>query len=152
LWNATRFVLMNVEGHDLERAGSELSFADRWIISELHKFKKTVAKAFADYRFDILANAIYHFIWDIYCDWYLEIAKVQLQGGTEAQQRGTRRTLINVLESLLRIAHPIIPFITEELWQKVALAAGVMTKSQKTSISIRPYPQADNSLIDADAI
>ena len=152
LWNATRFVLMNVEGHDLERAGSELSFADRWIISELHKFKKTVAKAFADYRFDILANAIYHFIWDIYCDWYLEIAKVQLQGGSEAQQRGTRRTLINVLESLLRIAHPIIPFITEELWQKVALAAGVMTKSQKTSISIRPYPQADDSLIDADAI
>ena len=152
LWNASRFVLMNVEGHNLEKSEFELSFADRWIISELHKFKKTVAKAFGDYRFDILANAIYHFVWDVYCDWYLEIAKVQLQNGNEAQQRGTRRTLINVLESLLRIAHPIIPFITEELWQKVALAAGVMTKSQKTSISIRPYPLANDKLIDEEAI
>lgn len=152
LWNATRFVLMNVEGHQLKKADFELSFADRWIVSELHKFKKAVAKAFADYRFDILANTIYHFVWDIYCDWYLEIAKVQLQNGTEQQQRGTRRTLINVLESLLRIAHPVIPFITEELWQKVALAAGVMTKSQKTSISIQPYPLADESLIDNQAV
>ncbi|OFS83034.1 valine--tRNA ligase [Oligella sp. HMSC05A10] len=152
LWNATRFVLMNVEGHSLDKSEFELSFVDRWIISELHKFKKVVAKAFADYRFDILANAIYHFVWDVYCDWYLEMAKVQLQNQNEALQRGTRRTLINVLESLLRIAHPVIPFITEELWQKVALAAGVMTKSQKTSISIRPYPQANDSLIDENAI
>lgn len=152
LWNASRFVLMNVEGHKLDRLEFELSFADRWIISELHKFKKTVTKAFDDYRFDILTNAIYHFVWDIYCDWYLEIAKVQLQNGNEIQQRGTRRTLINVLESLLRIAHPIIPFITEELWQKVALAAGVMTKAQKTSISIRPYPLPNDDLIDQEAI
>jgi valyl-tRNA synthetase len=152
LWNATRFVLMNVEGHNLDKAGFELSYVDHWIISELNKFKKTVAKAFADYRFDLLANAIYHFVWDVYCDWYLEMAKVQLQQGTEDQQRGTRRTLIKVLESLLRIAHPIIPFITEELWQKVALAAGVMTKSQHTSISIRPYPQASDSQINQEAI
>src|SRR5690606_21724893 len=104
-----------------------------------------------DYRFDNIANAIYHFVWDEYCDWYVELAKVQLQHGTPAQQLGTRRTLIRVLEATLRLAHPIIPFITEELWQTVSVVAGKRKSDEHTSISIQPYPRSNAAAIDAEA-
>ncbi|MBK1782357.1 valine--tRNA ligase [Advenella sp. WQ 585] len=149
LWNASRFVLMNVEGHDLSgKDGVELSFADRWILSQLQKTLAEAEKGFNNFRFDNIANSIYHFVWDEYCDWYVELAKVQIQQGTPAQQCGTRQTLINVLETILRLAHPIIPFITEELWQKVALIAGKRQPDETTSISIQPYPLPDANLID----
>src|SRR5690554_4857628 len=160
LWNATRFVLMNTEGHDLasDTVGSgsdavtaELSFADRWVTSQLQRLEADVARGFADYRFDNIANAIYHFVWDEYCDWYVELAKVQIQNGSAAQQLGTRRTLIRVLETVLRLAHPIIPYITEELWQKVAVVAGKRRIDEEASVSIQPYPVADAGRIDEQA-
>ena len=159
LWNATRFVLMNTEGQDngfdmasCEDGGRKFSQADRWIVSLLQRTEAEVERAFNDYRFDLAAKAIYEFVWDQYCDWYLEIAKVQIQGGSIAEQRATRRTLLRVLETILRLAHPIIPFVTEEIWQTVAPMTELKDKSRGTeSIMLQAYPKADPDKIDEQA-
>jgi len=150
LWNAARYVLMNTENQDngLSAEAIEFSQADRWVTSRLNQMSEQVHKDIALYRFDRVAHAIYEFTWNEYCDWYLELAKISLQSENPALQRGTRKTLLSVLEQLLRIAHPLIPFITEEIWQRVAPLAGI----EGETIMLQPYPEADNTQIDTDAI
>jgi valyl-tRNA synthetase len=149
LWNAARFVLMNTA--DYVPASSPVArtgLPERWILTRLQQVKQEVAKGFADYRFDNIANALYHFVWDEYCDWYLELAKVQMQSDDANTRQACQATLIEVLEEVLRLLHPITPFITEELWQKVSLVAGTRKDDEDTSVSIQPYPVANDDLID----
>ncbi len=177
LWNATKFVLMNCEGQDcglkehskaecapprFDEAGRlvdaggpfhgymRFSQADRWMSGELQRAEAAVAQGFADYRLDLASAAAYDFVWNGYCDWYIEIAKVQIATGSEAQQRATRRTLIRTLETVLRLLHPLAPFITAELWDKVAPVAG-RASTHAAGVMVAPYPVAQPERIDAKA-
>ncbi|MDO3382228.1 valine--tRNA ligase [Gilvimarinus algae] len=152
MWNAARYVLMNTEGQNCGQDGAsdfELSLADRWIISRLQEAEKAVAEALDSYRLDLATQAFYEFFWNEYCDWYLELSKPVLwdDNASGAQKKGTRRTLIRVLETALRLAHPLIPFITEEIWQRVKTLAG---QSGET-IMLAPYPIADAGKLDEQA-
>ncbi|MDR1163522.1 MAG: valine--tRNA ligase [Candidatus Accumulibacter sp.] len=153
LWNASRFALMNVpDASDLQAgaenaagSASEAALADRWIVSALQRTVAEMAKHYADYRFDLLAHTLYEFVWNEFCDWYLEMVKVQIQEGTPEEARATRHCLVNTLETILRLAHPLLPFITEELWQAVAPLAGRKTRD---SIMLSAYPAAQPEKID----
>ena len=154
IWNAARYVLMNTEGKDCGQDGGEFVFstADRWIISRLQETEAEVDRAFNDYRMDRAANAIYEFTWNEYCDWYLELSKPILNSeeSSDAELRGTRRTLARVLETLLRLTHPIMPFLTEEIWQRIAPLAGKSIDMHR-SIMLEPYPVADEHKFDTTA-
>jgi len=151
LWNAARYVLMNTEDHDCGQTGAavELSAADRWIVSQLQATEQAVIDAIQGYRFDHAAQAMYTFIWDEYCDWYLELSKPVLTDpdSSPAELRGTRRTLVSVMETVLRLIHPLVPFISEEIWQRIAPLAA----AEGATIMLRPYPLPDQDMIDADA-
>jgi valyl-tRNA synthetase len=152
LWNAARYALMNTEGHDCGQTGGDvqLNAADRWIISRLQQTEKTVIESVKQYRFDLASQAIYEFTWNEYCDWYLELSKPVLNNEDSSPEalRGTRRTLVRVLDELLRLAHPIMPYITEEIWQRVAPLAGAQGKT----IMSQAYPQPDETQIDREAV
>ncbi len=151
LWNAARYVLMNCDGEDcaVDHDNYELGLADRWIISRLQETEADVEKAIANYRFDMASQAIYDFVWNEYCDWYLELSKPVLwdDQATATAKTGTRRTLVRVLETILRMAHPLMPFITEEIWQRVAALAG----KTGATIMLQPYPESDEKRIDTFA-
>ncbi|GHC16074.1 valyl-tRNA synthetase [Aidingimonas halophila] len=155
LWNASRYVLMNAEGQDCGTEGGdvELSLADRWIISRLQRTENQVTKALEEYRFDHASQSLYDFVWNEYCDWYLELSKPVLwdDNASDAAKRGTRRTLVRVLETTLRLAHPMMPFISEEIWQRVAPLAGRSRGDESDSIMTQPWPVADNDRIDETA-
>ena len=154
LWNASRYVLMNAEGEDCGTSGEEveLSLADRWIISQLQKTEAQVTKAMDEYRFDHASQALYEFVWNEYCDWYLELSKPVLwdEAASADAKRGTRRTLVRVLETILRLAHPMMPYISEEIWQRVAPLAGTYV-GDDASIMHQAWPEADESKIDEQA-
>ena len=172
LWNASRYVLMNTEGQDLGDDGQavELSLADRWIVSRLQHTATQITKALDEYRFDQASQALYEFVWNEYCDWYLELSKPvlwdaaqgsanvagdRMSGATDnaspAAKRGTRRTLVHVLETILRLAQPMMPFIAEEIWQRVAPLAGKADGNGAQSVMSQPWPQADADKRDAQA-
>lgn len=152
LWNASRYVMMNTEEFDCGKDGGdiELSLADRWIIGQFEQTVKTVHEAFDTYRFDLASQALYEFTWNQFCDWYLELTKPVLFKGNEAQQRGTRHTLVNILEKLLRLMHPIMPFITETIWQRVQPLSDFSKNGD--SIMVQAFPQFDESKCDQQAI
>jgi valyl-tRNA synthetase len=152
VWNAARYVLMNTEGADCGQDGGtvELSTADRWIVSRLQQVEGEVIQAVEGYRFDLASQAMYAFIWDEYCSWYLELSKVTLNdsGASAESLRGTRRTLVRVLETVMRLAHPVMPFITEAIWQRVAALAG----KDGDTVMLQPYPRPDASRVDEAAV
>lgn len=150
LWNASRFVLMNTEGQDCGQNGGEmvLSLADRWILAEFNQTIKAYREAMDTYRFDLAAGILYEFTWNQFCDWYLELTKPVMNSGSDAELRGTRHTLIEVLEALLRLAHPIIPYITETIWQRVKTLKGITADT----IMLQPFPEYDASQVDEKAL
>jgi valyl-tRNA synthetase len=153
LWNASRFVLMNCDEEDNgfgKCVDGYLSFsqADRWIVSKLQQTLKNIEHAYSEYRFDLVAQELYQFIWDEFCDWYLEFAKVQIQQGNESQKRATRRTLLSTLESILRLAHPVMPFITEEIWQIII----PLIRKDFESITLEKFPTSREEKIDDHSI
>ncbi|MDT8880666.1 valine--tRNA ligase [Halomonas saccharevitans] len=159
LWNASRYVLMNAEGEDTGMGSEpvELSLADRWIVSRLQQTQAQVTRAMEEFRFDHASQALYDFVWNEYCDWYLELSKPVLwdEGASAAAKRGTRQTLVRVLEAILRLAHPMMPFISEEIWQRVAPLAGTLSaeggSEESGSIMNQPWPLADETLVDERA-
>ena len=153
LWNASRYVLMNTEDQDCGFNGGDmqLSLADKWILAQYQQTVKQVRQYFDTYRFDLAATALYEFTWNQFCDWYLELTKPVLFKGNAEQQRATRHTLITVLESLLRLMHPIMPFITETIWQSVKPLTGATINNSADSIMLQAYPQIDDSLVDSTA-
>lgn len=151
LWNAARYVLMNAEGEDCGQTGNEveLSLADRWIISELQRTEETLTRHLDEYRFDLAAQTLYDFVWNQYCDWYLELSKPVLwdESAADIAKRGTRRTLVRVLETILRLSHPIMPFISEEIWHQIKAPAGI----EGDTLMLQPFPVANPDRIDIQA-